>query len=230
MVRSLLGGLSCRPTVRTKHTQAKMRRLGWAQDVAAGLVQIRSMPLEHGCSFFAQQNTLCVSDQELLSYACSVHPGACGVLPPRAHADKCGNAGSGTWKKATIKHFNCMRSASEPELLSACDGDVACSDAIRQFAKISKLHSWAAQEPFKKENVAAWRVGGRHNFMGSDGGCHAAHKTWTTFRQSPRALNFSGGRWIRAPSSTQAGRDMPKWEFRRWEGVPNFDEEPLSRA
>ena len=90
-----------RPTARAQFNQrfnsgvqlldvAAMRRLDWAATVARTLSAVRQMPVEHGCSWFVQDASLCVGDQELLSLVCASTQGACGNLPPNAHCDRCG--------------------------------------------------------------------------------------------------------------------------------------------
>ena len=85
---------------------AKMRRLRWGERAVGLAASVRQMPLEHGCSWFAVQASLCVGDQELVSYACAQTPGACGNLLRGAHADRCQNTGPWNRGGAVVYHFN----------------------------------------------------------------------------------------------------------------------------
>lgn len=188
---------------------SKMRSSRWGEAVGDALGGIRRLPLEHGCSFFAQRDTLCVNDQELLSWSCVRNPRACGDLPPWAHVDGCGNANAPRARMgrgATIHHFNCQKPVGDWRC------DQGCKAVLRSFRELVVKRGWRAEQRYDKRSVAAWQSKGRFAFAASDGGCIAAERAWTAFRRSPRARNFSGGHWLFQPTSIGS----PEWKFVSW--------------
>ena len=189
-----------RPTARAQFNQrfnsgvqlldvAAMRRLDWAANVARTLSAVRQMPVEHGCSWFVQDASLCVGDQELLSLVCASTEGACGNLPPNAHCDRCGNTDRGkTARGKVIYHSNCAPKANEKAVF--CE-DPGCRDALAEFRPLARRHGWAPRK-FSRAGVSAWSA------KGSGRSCNGALANWTAFRKTERArLQFNGGSWVR---------------------------------
>ena len=89
-----------------------------------------------------------------------------------------------------------------------------CKATLRRFHELEAKRGWAAEQRYDKRLVAAWQSNGGFAFAASGGGCIAAERAWTAFRRSPRARNFSGGRWLVRETSI----GVSEWNFVPWGG------------